>query len=143
MVTASSSPLHFSLLTCSGKGKGIKVWQRDVDSASISVTKLSHGLGEVTPLSVLPSYCLQSGNAGLGFPWGSALKTTGIGFCMRALDEQIFCFTSCNVVILIILLIKKKMKRRKKSKGRSRFTAAFSTEVSALQGLPPAHYSYL
>lgn len=114
MVTARSSPLHFSLLTCSGKGKGIKVWRRDVDSASISVTKLSHGFGEVTPLSVLPSYCLQSGNAGLGFPWGCALKTTGIGFCMRALDEQIFCFTLCNVMILIILLIKKKNEKEER-----------------------------
>lgn len=54
---ASSSPLCFSLLTCSGEHKGVKVWQRDMDSASDSVTKLSHGFGEVTLLSVVPSYC--------------------------------------------------------------------------------------
>lgn len=68
---------------------------------------------------------------------GSAEKTTDIGFCM------IFCFALHNVMILIIMLIKKNMKRRKKGKGRSWFTAAFSAEVSALPGLPPAHYKYL
>jgi len=39
VVTASSSPLSFVLLTCSGKVKGIKVWQRDTDSAAISGTQ--------------------------------------------------------------------------------------------------------
>lgn len=58
------------------------------------------------------------GNAGLRFPLGSALKSTDIGFCMRALDEQILCFALCNVIILMILLIKIEMKRRKAGKGR-------------------------
>lgn len=93
--------------------------------------------------SVQPSYCVWSGDSGLRFPLGSALKTTDIGFCMRTLDEHIFCFALHNVMILIIMLIKKKMKRKKEGEGRSCFTAAFSTEVSALQGLPPAHYNYL
>lgn len=58
VAAASSSLLYFSLLTCLGEDKGIEVWQRDMDSASTSVTKLSHGFGEVTLFSVVPSYCL-------------------------------------------------------------------------------------
>lgn len=113
-----------------------------MDSASICHQTVAHfGESHFTLCAAL--YGLQIRKLGFTFLWGSTLKHTGLSFYMGALHEQIFCYVFCNVLISIILLIQRKMKRRKEGKGRSRFTAAFSIKVSALQGLPPIYYNYL
>lgn len=119
MITASCSPCHFSLPTCSDKVKGIRVLQRDMDSASICQQTVAQ-FWESHSALCLDLLLLMKWDCWAPFSFGGALKTPDFGFCMSILEKKkIFFFALYNCVMLLeeFCWLRKKWKEERKVEG--------------------------